>query len=531
MIRKAYLFALMFFMFAASVDAAILYVDKDNACNGDGSTGNPYCSIQLAVTNVNAGDTIRIRDAASAYSEAITTTKTGTSDSVRITVEPDTGHNPTIHNAGAGGSCATFYLQGGAYWTFQNLNFDATGVNPCKFGAILAQSGFAGGNTQSVKILNNTFKGWGGPTGEPSTTAMNAVIISGGISGPLEGTWPTNTVVEGNVFDSNRTYSLVLSHTDGTIVRNNEFVNQKCGRGQDSVNQVAMHVIFTNKNLLITENEFHDFDLWSNCTSLTDQGFSTEAAIWCDVGQWETGVVTNNEISRNQFYNINAAKTNYSNPNGLSHASRALFIEQRCAGFTVKNNIIRDIGAVGITNAYHSLDASQPPNLYYNNTIYSVGLMGFLIKTGVAEVRNNIFSENGMQICRGSCGEDGNTANVTLTADYNLYDDNGSQTLIGQVSGTTYNLADWRTNCSCGDANSITGDPLFTNTGAANFSLQSGSPARNAGETIASVTNDYANVSRPQGAAYDTGALEFDEDTGGGSSGGGTLELRIIRSL
>jgi len=60
-------------------------------------------------------------------------------------------------------------------------------------------------------------------------------------------------------------------------------------------------------------------------------------------------------------------------------------------------------------------------------------------------------------------------------------------------------------------------DPLFVNPGNAtidsttmvNAFLMSGSPALNAGLTIADVTNDYAGAARPQDAAYDIGALEF----------------------
>ena len=40
------------------------------------------------------------------------------------------------------------------------------------------------------------------------------------------------------------------------------------------------------------------------------------------------------------------------------------------------------------------------------------------------------------------------------------------------------------------------------------FRLQSGSPAINAGETLASVTVDHVGTSRPQGGAHDIGAYE-----------------------
>jgi hypothetical protein len=45
---------------------------------------------------------------------------------------------------------------------------------------------------------------------------------------------------------------------------------------------------------------------------------------------------------------------------------------------------------------------------------------------------------------------------------------------------------------------------------ASDFHLQSGSPAINAGLTIASVTDDYAGTTRPKGSAYDIGAYESD---------------------
>ena len=123
-------------LFTMPAQAAILYVNKDNACPGSGTSASPYCSIKNAVNAVNAGDTIRIRDAATPYNEMIQTSKSGTSGSP-ITVEPDTGHNPTIYNNGNGSTCAVFWLSDNSYWIIRNLNFDATGQNTCTQGAIL----------------------------------------------------------------------------------------------------------------------------------------------------------------------------------------------------------------------------------------------------------------------------------------------------------------------------------------------------------------------------------------------------------
>jgi hypothetical protein len=58
-------------------------------------------------------------------------------------------------------------------------------------------------------------------------------------------------------------------------------------------------------------------------------------------------------------------------------------------------------------------------------------------------------------------------------------------------------------------ASNLTTDPSFVNAVAADFHLQSTSPAINTGMTLTTVTNDFDNVPRPQGNRYDIGAYEF----------------------
>jgi hypothetical protein len=55
----------------------------------------------------------------------------------------------------------------------------------------------------------------------------------------------------------------------------------------------------------------------------------------------------------------------------------------------------------------------------------------------------------------------------------------------------------------------MTTDPQFVNPSANDFRLQSGSPAIDAGVSLAEVGSDFNGVARPQRGAYDIGAFEM----------------------
>ncbi len=121
-----------------------------------------------------------------------------------------------------------------------------------------------------------------------------------------------------------------------------------------------------------------------------------------------------------------------------------------------------------------------------NNTCYDVTI-GIENNSGVtgAEYKNNIFN--------------------TLT---NVISDSGSGTVLGT------NLCP-----AAGTGCSVTGSPSFTNAAVGDFSLQSSSPARDAGATLAEVSDDYIGTARPQNSVFDIGAYEYIVSSGGGAGG------------
>jgi len=76
---------------------------------------------------------------------------------------------------------------------------------------------------------------------------------------------------------------------------------------------------------------------------------------------------------------------------------------------------------------------------------------------------------------------------------------NSAVNTIGDLSGTSSNVI----------SNNLLINPLFVNPGSGNFSLQSGSPAIDAGVILTEVASDIAGTPRPQGTGYDIGAFEY----------------------
>ncbi len=89
-----------------------------------------------------------------------------------------------------------------------------------------------------------------------------------------------------------------------------------------------------------------------------------------------------------------------------------------------------------------------------------------------------------------------------------IYQPTNAVMYISGSSPTYKTWAQWQAMSGNPDLNGVNANPLFITDGS-DFTLQSGSPAINAGISLGSPYNvDMLDVVRPQGASYDMGAFE-----------------------
>lgn len=174
----------------------------------------------------------------------------------------------------------------------------------------------------------------------------------------------------------------------------------------------------------------------------------------------------------------------------------------------VYNNIIYNVGAVGIGIPTRSTAGIRRNIEIYNNTIYKARWNGgagiYVTETKISNIviRNNLvyFNNTNGEIAAG-------TSNVlpNVSADHNI--------VFGPKScSLEYPNCVEISNNPGGYANifgNTTSDPRFINLTTPDLHLQASSPAIDKGVPVGYVIDDYSGTSRPQGLAYDVGAYEY----------------------
>lgn len=81
-------------------------------------------------------------------------------------------------------------------------------------------------------------------------------------------------------------------------------------------------------------------------------------------------------------------------------------------------------------------------------------------------------------------------------------------TTSGKIAASSNNLWHGAGAAPSFDSSTQTGDPLFTNLGSDDYTIQSGSPAKGNGTSTGAAVDDYIGTARPQLGSYDIGAYE-----------------------
>ena len=524
--------SLIAFLFANSLFAADIFVDNNSSCPGTGASGSPYCTIQNAFNKPpSAGDHIKMRTGTGTYDATATLAATNGAEGNPIVIEPDTGADFIITNL--------LQIRYSSYITIQNLTWDGTSGNQSHTGLRIQAYDDGGdnhgqGDQVGIQVLNNTFKNWDAIEDVAANTGRHVLLISTGNCDPSVCTYKNlGTIVRGNLFDGNRQISLLMQGTVNTLIENNEFKNHRAATDVDwAVNNAGIKILggsdtnYWATGLMVRNNIFHDWVPFNNndvghwyCLDSdpgncglfsSDPGelyhsraYDTYVGVWCDVA------AVSSTIDGNTIYNIDQGNTN---PD--IHSSAGIIVEAGCDDWTVKNNVVYNIGYFGISHRLRGdVDPAtwdMEPTKRYQNTVYGSFVRAFGMGAGNFVMKNNIaYGTGAASLMSPSYVAPAGHYDI----DYNRYYDSvNGNTLVGQWSATTNSptsLANWQTACSC-DSHSTYGDPGLVTPGS-DFSLQSGSAAKNAGTNVG-VTTDRLGNPRPSGSGYDMGAYEYQED-------------------
>jgi len=161
------------------------------------------------------------------------------------------------------------------------------------------------------------------------------------------------------------------------------------------------------------------------------------------------------------------------------------------ANGTPTGNIIEQIRSY--SNKWGMVDADENGNTWRNNLFYSNTSHGAnIISVTSSYVYNNTFYGNG------GIGVWSETDTTGILLKNNIvYNNTGGNISLGGTGHT--------------QTTNLTTDPSFTNAAGADFTLQSGSAARDTGTNLSGdgVTTDYLGTSRPQNGVFDIGAYEY----------------------
>lgn len=366
----------------------------------------------------------------------------------------------------------------------------------------IANDNTIGGITANNAGASGAFILYGmrGNTGAAVTWSAQNNIIGGTVANSLQNNSTSTTAQTIGLINS-----LSLATLRGNTIRN---LTSAGGTGTSTgASVIGMSFASTSVNNTVEQNTISALANTNSSAATTVAGIQYTAS---------TGT---NILQRNLIHSLNAASaTAIVNGINISGGTNIL-----------RNNMIRlgqDAAGNDITvgAAFSGINEFLGTNTVFNNSILITG-------SGVGGTANT-FAFNGQQTTNTRSFQNNNFVNARsngagtgkhygirvggttpnptgLTSNYNNVFVSGTGGVFGLFNALDVaNLAAWQA-ATGQDAQSISSNPLYVSN--TDLHLTSGSPSRNVGLVIASVTNDFDGDSRPgTNLLYDIGADEFD---------------------
>jgi hypothetical protein len=288
----------------------------------------------------------------------------------------------------------------------------------------------------------------------------------------------SHVTIRGNTGDLNGRWGILTGFSDDLLIENNAMSRSQAEHGIYVSNSGDRPVIRGNL-------------VWGNNAN----GIHMNG----DVSQGGDGVISGAVVEDNIIHDNGVAGGSGINCDGVQSS-------------IIRNNLLYNNHASGIS--LYQIDGGQPArnNQVLNNTIVMASDARWALNIQNAStgnvVRNNILYNQ--HSFRGSIAISADSL-PGFASDTNVIMDRFST----DGGDTRVTLAAWRS-ATGQDTHSIIAGPaaLFVDFGGNDYHLSSTSPARDAGGTLASVTDDLEDAPRPQGLAFDIGAYEFPAVTG-----------------
>lgn len=479
MIKKIISILAIIFCLSGKVYAATYYVKTAGSDEAAGTSGGAAWATVAKVntTSLAAGDIVYFNKG-DTWSETLTPATSGESGNVITFSAYGTGDNPIIQGDTSNNN--SLLVSNKDYLTFTDIKFNATknadGHHTVINALILTSDHVYFYDCQFINHINKQ------TTNLRFENSTNFLADGCEVDGGEYGVYLRNT--DGGHYWGTITGCTIHDQDDGTDA---DWDGVKFGAGDDSGtliddcefygwNEDAIDAIAAGGTFTISNCTFHDPGV-KYTSSPNVQGIKLPCRSY-NVANPAFGTIKGNLFYNIQWYdgrNGASINTGYDNT------------------FYIYNNVI--IGSNAAADNYHAgmrLD-SQLDSEVYNNTLLGLGTgircRDTLNNGATYTIKNNIMDVTSDMEVTG--------AQTVVNSDYNIF---ANMSSVVPTSGGTYND---------GGHNQYATDPLLNVT---THKPESGSPAINAGATIALVTDDYDGTARPLGAGYDIGAFEVVSD-------------------